>query len=288
MIVAGFLFGLMGVFVKLGSAHFTSAELVFYRSVIGLAVIYAMVRLRGYSLRTQHLRMHLWRSLSGFIALLLFFYAISALPLATAITLNYTSPLFLALLLTLVLKQKPHAILFLAIIIGFGGVTLLLQPSFRSGQLFPGVMGLASGFLAGVAYLNVKQLGQIGEPDWRVVFYFTVVCSLGAGAWMLVHTFHPVSWASLPILIGLGSSATLAQLALTRAYRTGHTMVVASLAYTTVIFASLFGVVLWQEWLAPAAWLGIGLIILSGVISVLWTARSTPILNSTPLEDPPL
>ncbi len=288
MLVAGFLFGLMGVFVKLGSAYFSSAELVFYRSVIGLVVIYAMVRIGRRSLHTAHLRMHMWRSLSGFIALLLFFYAISALPLATAMTLNYTSPLFLALLLTLVLKQKPQAILFFAILIDLVGVALLLQPNFRGGQWFAGLMGLASGFLAGVAYLNVKQLGQIGEPDWRVVFYFTLVCTVGAGAWMLLHSFHPVSWDSLPILIGLGSSATLAQLALTRAYRTGHTLVVASLAYTTVIFASLFGVLLWHEWLAPSAWLGIGLIILSGVISVLWTARSTPILNSTPLEDPPL
>lgn len=288
MLVAGFFFGLMGVFVKLGSVHFSSAELVFYRSLIGLAVIYSLVRWRRQSLRTLHLRMHMWRSLSGFVALLLFFYAISALPLASAITLNYTSPLFLALLLTLVLKQKPHAILGLAIVIGFAGVALLLRPNFHAGQWFAGLMGLFSGLLAGVAYLNVKQLGQLGEPDWRVVFYFTLVCTIGAGLWMLLHTFHSVSWDSLPILLGLGITATLAQLALTRAYRTGHTLVVASLAYTTVVFASLFGILIWQEWLAMSAWLGIALIILSGLISVLWTARSTPLLKTMPLEDPPL
>lgn len=288
MIVAGFLFGLMGVFVKLGSAYFSAAELVFYRSIIGLAVIYSLVRLRRQPLRTAYLRMHFWRSLSGFIALLLFFYAISELPLASAVTLNYTSPLFLAFLLTLVLKQKPRAILWLAILIGFSGVTLLLRPSFHGGQLFAGLVGLASGLLAGVAYLNVKQLGEVGEPDWRVVFYFTLVCSLGSGAWMLMRSFHPLTWSSLPILLGLGTTATLAQLALTRAYRTGHTLVVASLAYTTVIFASLFGILLWHEWLAPTAWLGVALIILSGIISVSSTKRATLTPNPTTLEHPPL
>ncbi|MHB1232940.1 MAG: DMT family transporter [Burkholderiales bacterium] len=280
MIVAGGLFGLMGVFVKLGSAYFSSAELVFYRSLIGLIVIYGMVRARKRSLATPHIATHMWRSLSGLIALMLFFYAIGMLPLATAITLNYTSPLFLALLLTFVSKEKPHWWLIGALLIGFAGVVLLLRPNLHSAQLTAGLLGLASGFFAGIAYLNVKQLGQQGEPEWRVVFYFTLVCTLGAGAWMLIHTFHAITWASVPILLGLGTTATLAQLAMTRAYHTGTTLVVGSLAYTTVIFASLFGMLLWGEWLPALSWLGVGLIVLSGILSVLWTQRASPIVQA--------
>jgi drug/metabolite transporter (DMT)-like permease len=273
MIVAGFLFALMGVFVKLGAKHFSSAELVFYRSLIGLVVIYGIVRHRKLDLATPHMRMHIWRSLSGFFALMLFFYAISALPLASAITLNYTSPLFLALLLTLVLKQRPEWWLIGALIVGFSGVVLLLNPSFGGQDFWPRLLGLGSGMLAGVAYLNVKQLGQAGEPEWRVVFYFTLVCTFGAGLWMLVHEFHGLRWDDLPILLGLGTTATLAQLAMTRAYRLGNTLVVGSLAYSTVIFASLFGFLLWDETLLPLSWLAIGLIVGSGVISTLATAR---------------
>ncbi|MBI5752687.1 MAG: DMT family transporter [Hydrogenophilales bacterium] len=269
MIVAGFLFGLMGVFVKLGSQHFSSAELVFYRSLIGLVVIYGIVRVQGLSLATPHVASHVWRGLSGFFALMLFFYAISALPLATAITLNYTSPLFLALLLTLWLKEKPHWRLIGAILAGFAGVVLLLRPNLHTGQIIGGVMGLASGFLAGIAYLNVKQLGALGEPEWRVVFYFTLICTLGAGAWMLIHQFHALSWQTLPILLGLGTTATLAQLAMTRAYRVGKTLVVGSLAYSTVIFASLFGILIFGETLPLSAWLAIALIIASGIASTL-------------------
>lgn len=272
MIVAGVLFALMGVFVKLGAPHFSSAELVFYRSFIGLIVIYTMVRVRGHSLATPHVRAHVWRGLSGMVALMLFFHAITALPLATAITLNYTSPLFLALILTVVMREPPQWWLIGATLIGFGGVVLLLNPTFHSDDLAAGLMGLFSGFLAGIAYANVRHLGQLGEPEWRVVFYFTLVCTLGAGAWMLLNQFHALRWQDIPILLGLGATATLAQLAMTRAYRVGKTLVVGSLAYSTVVFASLFGIVLWGEWLSTPAWIGIGLVILSGVVSSAWTA----------------
>ncbi|MDP2783518.1 MAG: DMT family transporter [Sulfurimicrobium sp.] len=272
MIVAGILFSCMGVFVKLGAQYFSSAELVFYRSLFGLLVIYLIIRAQGSPITTPHWKMHLWRGLSGFFALMLFFYAISALPLATAITLNYTSPLFLALFTVAILKEKPGLLLILATIVGFAGVALLLRPTLHAEQITAGLMGLASGFLAGIAYLNVKQLGALGEPEWRVVFYFTLVSTLGGGIWMAFHTFHVVTLHSFLILAGMGTTATLAQLAMTRAYRTGNTMVVGSLAYSTVIFASLWGILLWQEILPLGSWLGIALIVLSGVISL----RSAP------------
>ena len=275
MLVAGLLFALMGLCVKLGSAHgFSSAELVFYRSVIGLLVIYAIVWRRGYSLRTVHLRSHLYRGLSGFAALMLYFYAIAGLPLATAVTLNYTSPLFLAALATGVLKERVSPWVIAAVVTGFVGVALLLRPSFQSDEIYPGLLGLASGALASVAYLNVKQLGQAGEPDWRVVFYFTLISTAGAGAWMFANTFHPVSWRGAGIIAGLGTSATLAQLAMTRAYQEGQTIVVGSLAYSTVVFASLLGVMVGGESLSHASWLAIALIIASGVVATLAAPRA--------------
>lgn len=275
MLVAGLLFALMGLFVKLGAEYgFSSAELVFYRSFIGLVVIYAIVRQRGFALRTQHFRSHLYRGLSGFIALMLYFYAIARLPLATAVTLNYTSPLFLAVLATWVLKERVSPWVMAAVVAGFVGVALLLRPSFRSEELFAGFLGLASGAFASIAYLNVKQLGQAGEPDWRVVFYFTLISTIGAAAWMLAHTFHPVSWEGAGIIAGLGTSATLAQLAMTRAYQEGQTLVVGSLAYSTVVFASVLGVVVGGETLGAASWLAIALIVASGIVATLAAPRA--------------
>lgn len=279
MIVAGLLFAVMGVCVKLGSRYFSSAELVFYRSAIGLIVIFALVRAQGLPLATRHPGRHIWRGLSGFLALMLFFQAISALPLATAITLNYTAPLFLALLITASAKEKPHWELIGTVLAGFSGIVLLLHPTLHDEQIGAGLLGLTSGFLAGIAYFNVNQLGKTGEPEWRVVFYFTLFSTCGAGAWMMIHEFHTLTWRHVPILIGLGASATLAQLAMTRAYRLGNPLVVGSLAYTTVLFASIFGIVLWHEWLNTASWLGMGLIAASGILSVWSTRRAAASLQ---------
>jgi hypothetical protein len=99
MVAASLLFATMGVCVKLASAHYATGEIVFYRGLIGALFIASMTRLRGGSLRTTVPAMHFWRSLSGVCALCLWFYAIGNLPLATAMTLNYSSSVWMALYL---------------------------------------------------------------------------------------------------------------------------------------------------------------------------------------------
>ena len=268
MLAAAFFFAVMGVLVKIASHKFSSAELVFYRSLVGLIFIGSYVSTNRLSLRTKLIKMQMSRSIIGFISMVMFFYAISVLPLATAITLNYTSPLAMAAILTIALHERPKKILIIAIITGFLGVTLLLKPSIHYGELIAGGLGLLSGLLAGWVYVHVAQLGRAGEPDWRTVFYFSLVCTLGGGAWMLIHHFNALELKDIPILAGLGTCATIAQLAMTRAYRTGNPLVVGSLAYTTVVLASIFGFLLWNETLSVDRWLAIILIISSGVISV--------------------
>ena len=272
MLVAALLFAVMGALVKIGAERFSGAELVFYRSFFGLVPILLAHGLQLSRFKTPLLGKQLSRSALGFIALMLFFYAIGSLPLATAVTLNYTSPLFLAVFLPFMLDERPRKLLIIAIIIGFVGVALLLRPSLHPGEFIAGAAGLLSGALAGFVYLQVAQLGRAGEPDWRTVFYFTLISTLGSAMWMALHGYRIPEWRDLPLLLGLGASATLAQLAMTRAYRTGNPLVVGSLAYTTVVLASLIGIVLWQETLSFDRWLAIGLIILSGIISVRTTA----------------
>lgn len=268
MLVAGFLFACMGVFVKLGAEYFSNIELVFYRSLIGLIIMYAILRQRSGTMATAQWKGHLWRGISGSIALLLFFYCITVLPLATAVTLNYTSPLFLAVLMVLVVKEHFHAPLTIAITLGFIGMILLLHPTFERNQLIPGLLGLISGFFAGVAMLNVRELSRSGEPEWRIVFYFSLIATLISGVAMLFDTVHGITAYSLLILLALGSTATLAQLALTRAYSTGKTLVASSLSYSAVVFATLFGIFLWQETLSLSSWTGMALIVASGVASL--------------------
>lgn len=268
MLVSGFLFACMGVLVKLSAVYFSSIELVFYRSIIGFLIICVIVSVRHLPLSTLYWKNHCWRGLSGLGSVLMFFYCITQLPLATAVTFNYTSPLFLTLLTTVILKDHFQWLLAVAVVLGFAGVVLLLRPSLQEDQWSGGLIGLASGFFAAIAYLNIRHLGNLGEPDWRVVFYFTLISTIITSIWMLFNTFHPITPVNFLLLLGIGITATLAQLALTRAYHTGKILVVGALAYSTVVFASLWGILIWGELLSLTSWLGIGLIVAGGLLSL--------------------
>jgi len=280
MLVAAALFALMGVLVKHASAQFSSAELVFYRSAFGLLAIWGVIAVTHRRLlaplATRHLRTHFWRGLAGFAALVLFFYAIARLPLATAVTLNYTAPLFLAALSAWWLHERHGRGLVAAVLLGFVGIMLLLRPQLQDEAWLPALAGLVSGMLAAVAYVNVKQLGRLGEPEWRVVFYFTLLATVGGGAWMAVAGFHRPQPGDWPWLIGIGVTATLAQLALTRAYHRGRTLTVGALAYTTVGFAAVYDVLLFGERLPLPAWIGMGGAALAGILAVRASAPSRP------------
>lgn len=272
MVVAGVLFALMGTFVKIGAEHFSFVELVFYRSLFGFLAILLTMFWRPHALLTPNWKLQISRGLSGFIALMLFFYAIANLPMATAITLNYTSPIFLAIYMSLLLRTHIPIMLGIAIIIGFVGVALLLGAHRHLPSLAAAGPGLLSGMLAGLAYLQVSELGKKGEPEWRTVFYFTLISLIGSGLWAASSNFHPLTQHDIPLLLGLGASATAAQLAMTRAYRKGETLLSGSLAYSTVVFACLFDIFLWHETLSVVNMFGIVMIVGGGLVSIHATA----------------
>lgn len=283
MLVAAALFALMGVLVKHASSSFSPIELVFYRAVFGLVAIWVVIAIGSRRLlaplATPHLTAHFWRGLSGFVALVLFFHAIARLPLATAVTLNYTAPLFLAALSAWWLRERHGRGLVGAVLLGFVGVVLLLRPLLQGQAWLPAGAGLVSGMLAAVAYVHVKQLGMLGEPEWRVVFYFTLLSTIGGGLWMAVAGFHRPLAGDWFWLAGIGVTATLAQLALTRAYHRGRTLIVGSLAYTTVGFSALYGVLLFGERLPLLAWIGMAVVALAGV----WALRASVPAHVDPL-----
>ena len=267
MVVASLLFGLMGVFVKAGSADFTAVELVFWRTALGLVLLGSVAVVRRQPVLTPHWPVHLKRGLFGYVSLLLYFYAVTQLSLATAVTLNYTSPLFLALLSVVLLGERLTPRLLFSLLVGFAGVALLLKPAVGGEQWLAGVLGLCSGLMAGMAYLHVRELGRLGEPEWRVVFWFTAISTLGGVVLMLVGPVHWPTWNNVWILLGLGVTATLAQLALTRAYTEGRKFVVASLAYSTVGLSALLGWWVFGDALGTDAWLALGLIVASGIVA---------------------
>lgn len=269
MLVAGALFATMGTFAKLLGTKFSGAELSLYRSLIGFILVGVFILWKRQSILTPFWRGHFWRGTTGTISLIAYFYAMTKLPLATAITLNYTSPIFLTILSSVLLKEKLSQRLVFAIALGFVGVALLLRPTFEGENAHAGFIGLASGFFAACAYVNVKKLGDAGEPEWRVVFYFAVAGAIGSAFFQTLATgsFQAINTSNTPYLLGLGIAATAAQLAMTRAYHSGNTLVVGAFAYSTVIFASLAGIFIFNEILPPIAWVGMAIIVASGLLA---------------------
>jgi drug/metabolite transporter (DMT)-like permease len=267
IIVATFFFSLMGSFVKLGATHFSSIELVFYRSFISLLFLLIYVVISQKEIKTPHLRKQIDRGVVGFLSLAFFFYAIAHLNLGSAMTLNYTSPIFLGFFLPLISHQKIKKSILLCTITGFIGTLFILDPHGEWQSWFAGLIGLISGIGAALAYIHVIQLSKLNEPDWRTVFYFTLVSTLGSGLWISFTDYQRLIWDDVWILIPLGLSATIAQIAMTRAYRLGNSLVIGALSYLTIVFSGVISLLYFNETMRMEDVLGAILIIASGAIA---------------------
>ncbi len=289
MLLASLLFATMGVCVKLASSHFNSFELVFYRGLVSGAVMLALMRARGTPWRTAHGSAHLWRSLTGVVSMSAWFYAIVHLPLATAMTLNYMSGIWVAVILiggTLAMGRIQDAArqgpMVLTVMASFAGVIMVLRPTIEQNQLFAGLIGLLSGLMASLAYLQVSALGRVGEPESRTVFYFSVGTTLIGGLATWVQGPTPWDWDKAIWLLPIGLLAALGQLCMTLAYNRGATLVVANLQYSGIVFAALYGLVLFGDAIAWMGWIGMVVIVLSGVLATALRQRTLP---SAPADD---
>jgi S-adenosylmethionine uptake transporter len=284
MLLASLFFATMGVCIKFASAHFNSFEIVCYRGLVGVVFLIGMTRLNGVSLRTRLPMMHVWRSIVGVISLTAWFYAIAALPLATAMTLNYMSSVWIATFLlggallvqgrnTPIRQQGP---LFLTVLAGFGGVAMMLRPTLNDYQVLGALVGLLSGIFAAFAYLQVAALSRAGEPESRTVFYFSIGAVLAGALGMVFTGVSAWQWPSALWLLPIGLLAVLGQLCMTRAYSRGATMVVANLQYSGIVFAGLYGLVVFGDQLPLIGWLGMALIIVSGITATVLRTRAVP------------
>jgi S-adenosylmethionine uptake transporter len=277
MLGAALLFSMMGVCVKLASAQYGAGELVFYRALFSAVVVFAVARWRADTLATSIPAMHFWRSASGVVAMMLWFYALGGLPLATAMTLNYMSSVWMALFLiggaVLVGADRVDGRLVAAVLAGFAGVALVLRPTVQQEQLWYGLTGLLSGMLSALAYLQITALGRAGEPALRIVFYFSIGGVVAGALWMLVQGVSDHTPRGLALLAAIGLLATTAQMMMTRAYRIGTTLVNASLQYLGIVFSFIFGALLFDDAVSASALAGIVLIVAAGLYATALRAR---------------
>ncbi len=288
MLCSSLLFAVMGVCVKFASTQYSAGEMVFYRSLFGALFIFGLSRWRGVSLATTLPAMHFWRSASGVVALMLWFSAISGLPLATAMTLNYMSSVWMALFLiggsVLVGAARVDGRLVAAVLLGFAGVALVLRPTVDQQQLWHGLIGLLSGMLAALAYLQITALGRAGEPEERIVFYFSIAGLVAGTLWMALRGASAHTPRGVALLLAIGLLATVAQMMMTRAYRIGRTLANASLQYLGIVFSFVFGVLLFDDAVTLSALLGMALIVGAGLYATLLRARQQDHATPPPTE----
>lgn len=275
-VIAGALFATMGALVKLTTGRMPTEMAVFLRNLFGLAMLAPWMLRRGSSgLRTARYGGHLVRALFGLTAMYCFFYTFHHLPLAQAMLLNYSAPVFLPLIAYVWLRERPGAAVYPAALIGLAGVMLVLNADAAGLASVPALVGLASGVFAALAMAGVRRITDT-EPSSRIVFYLTLHGAVLSGIPMLWR-WHTPATLDLLIMLGAGVSATLGQLALTRAYSLGHAAQIAPLTYTTVVFAAIWGWLLWDEVLSSGFALGALLIAIGGTLAVRASPRPQPI-----------
>ena len=296
MLVASFMFSIMGVCVKLASEQYSIPEIVASRGLIGMLFIVIMIRINGGTLKTPLPRQHIWRGIIGVCSIWLWFYSFSLLPIATATTLNYTSSIWLAMMLFIGAwwrgGKRFEWQLAATIVLSLIGVALLLRPSIDTNQTLGGIIALISGLISALAYLQVRHLGKLGEPDYRVVFYFSVTCAIAGllggclfyGGTMPLWHVHSAKGAAL--LVTLSLSSTVAQIALTRAYRLGNALLTANLQYAGIIFSSIWGIIIWHDQLGWLGWLGIAVIIIGGLLATFYNQQQArPLHQAEPIAE---
>jgi S-adenosylmethionine uptake transporter len=264
ILLSSLLFATMSLLIKLASEQFPLAEIIFFRTLPGVLLLAAYAWVRKSPLGTPHWRIHAVRSVVGIASMVLGFYAISHLALGTAACLEYTAPLFMMLYAVTLSAYRPRPSDVVALFGGFAGVLLLLRPSLQEGQVVPFAAGLGSGALAAIAYLQLRRLGIAGEATWRTVFIYTLLAMAASLIALPLSTPSTYTVRGVALLVGVGVTGLVAQLAMTRAFGHGSMTLAATLQYSTVIFATLYGVVIWDDAVTLASGIGLALIVVSG------------------------
>jgi len=266
MLSATLLFAATGALIKSLSASLPNEMIVFLRNLIGLlalAPLFLRHGLRHYA--TNRLPAHLVRALAGLAAMYCYFYAIGHLPLAEAVLLNYTAPLFIPLAAFLWVGEPFSQRLWWPIGIGFLGIGLILKPGLS--LLAPvALIGLAAGMFSALAMAGIRKLTNT-EPASRVVFYFSLVSTLVSAIPMLWQWQTPAPALWFPLFL-IGVLSTAAQILMTRGYACAPAAQVGPFLYAIVVFAALFGWAFWAEIPDGLSLLGAILIVVAGVLAI--------------------
>lgn len=257
----------MGMLVKILGPDMPSHQIVFYRNILAAIIIFPML-MRGSGWRefkTTRINMHLLRSTSGVLAMFCFFYALANIELADAMLLKLTGPLFIPIIAIFWIKEHVSVQTVGAILVGFAGVVVFLNPT---GEIqLAALVGLIGGALAAFAKVTIRKMSDT-ESTTRIIFYFALFGALISAIPALATELHIPTGQQWAYLILLGAVGTCGQFCLTQAYRLAPASQVGSFTYSSLLWASLAGWLVWREVPSLQTLLGGALIISAGLILI--------------------
>lgn len=254
MVIACLFFAGMGGIVRHVSNELHAFEIAFFRNVFGLLVMVPwMMRVGFKGLKTKRIHLYTLRGVTGIAAMLAFFWAITKMPLADVTALSFTAPLFSTILAVLVLREVVRARRWAAIAIGFVGALIILRPGAQTIDLATMAV-LFSALMMAASTVMIKMLSDT-EPASAIVTYMTLYLTPLSLVPALIVWKTP-SWEALGWLALMGLFATIAHLALTRAFAVAEASAVMPFDFTRLLFAAAIGYLAFDE--VPDVWTGVG------------------------------
>jgi drug/metabolite transporter (DMT)-like permease len=268
-LAAFFLLAVMNVFAKLLSENHHVIEIAFWRNLIAtmpfLFMIYAMKKREILTIRQRPAGI-IARAVIGTVSLATTFAAFAAMPMADTTAFLFTASLFIPILGIFFLKEKVGIYRWSAVLIGFIGVIIMLQPHGQFNAI--GVtLALSAAFMHAVLQTILRYLGKTEKPE-TITFYFVAIGTL-LSALPLPWIFVMPTVDEIPLLLGVGISGVLAQFFLSVAFGNAPAAVVTVFNYSGLIWATLFGWAIWQDWPAASIWTG-GVIVIASNIFIIW------------------
>jgi drug/metabolite transporter (DMT)-like permease len=257
-------FSVMDLLVK-WSSDYPAGEVLFFRGFFGLLPTYFLIpknKLKTFY-TTARLKEHLFRCLMGLMALIAIVVALRELPLAVVVSLSYAAPLFITVLSIFLLSEKVGIFRWLAVLIGFIGVIIIAEPGFK-GMNYLYFLPLI--FCIGMAFvtITIRKLSTT-EPIWLISIFFTITISIAGLATIPMGWVMP-NFQDFILLALIGVTGGSANLFLTQSYKLSEVSLVAPLKYLALIFAIIFGYLIWNEIPTVKTLIGASLVIFASLI----------------------
>ncbi|HYH21517.1 MAG TPA: DMT family transporter [Azospirillum sp.] len=265
MLASVMLFSVMNVLIKLSAERYPVLEVTFFRNAVALVPVALVVAMQGgfATLRTERPGAHLWRACIGLTSMTLMFWSFHLLPLADAVALNFTAPLFLTALSVPLLGERVGVHRWSAVAVGFVGVLVMSRPG--SGMLqFGALVAIGAAFAQSLAMVQIRQLSRTELPN-TIVFWFTLTSTVLCGIGLPFVWVAPTTWTDIGLLVACGLTGGMAQLFLTRAYALTPAAVIAPFSYASILCAALFGWLLWGEVPQMQTIAGVAIVVASGL-----------------------